>query len=112
MERMYNFYITTNSTRSVLYSGVTNDLCQRMVEHFLSRGGSNSFTGRYYCYWLIYFEEFDDVLKAIRREKEVKKWGRQKKVTLINSSNPEWKFLNYQLFDRWPPPDAYHRKDL
>jgi len=110
--RLYSFYITTNSNRNVLYCGVTNDLRQRIIEHYLVRGSRQSFAGNNYCYWLVYFENFKYINNAIRREKEVKKWRREKKEALINTMNPESKFLNFDLFDCWPPLTLYHRKDL
>ena len=82
--KTYSFYITTNSSRTVLYCGVTNDLAQRLIEHYLTSGQQN-FTGKYSCYWLIYYEDYVYIDIAIAREKEVKKWRREKKETLINS---------------------------
>ena len=57
-ERCYSFYITTNSNRNVLYCGVTNDLQQRIIEHYLPKGNSKTFAGACYCYWHVYFEHF------------------------------------------------------
>ena len=110
--RTYSFYITTNPNRNILYCGVTNDLQQRIIEHYLSKGIQKSFAGRYYCYLLIYYEHFKYVNDAIRREKEVKKWRREKKEALIDTINAERKFLNFELFDDWPPTELFHRKDL
>ncbi|MDB5029819.1 GIY-YIG nuclease family protein [Mucilaginibacter sp.] len=92
----YNFcvYITTNPIKTVLYVGVTNDLNRRIQEHTENKGNKNSFAGKYYCYNLIYYEHFSDINFAIQREKEIKKWSRKKKMSLIESFNPEWKFLN------------------
>ena len=70
-QRCYSFYITTNSTRNVLYCGVTNDLQQRIIEHYLPRGNSKTFAGKCYCYWLVYFEHFKYINDAIARETEV-----------------------------------------
>ena len=108
----YSFYITTNANKNVLYCGVTNDLCQRIVEHYLSKGCPDSFAGRYYCYWLIYYEHFKYINNAIMREKEVKRWSREKKESLIDTFNPKREFLNYELFEEWPPKDMFHRRDL
>ena len=104
--------MTTNPNRNVVYCGVTNDLPQRIIEHYLSRGDSRTFAGKYYCYFLIYYESFMYVNDAIAREKEVKKLRREKKEALIDSFNPERKFLNLELFDTWPPKEMFHRKDL
>jgi len=92
----YNFYvyITTNPAKTVLYTGVTNNPDRRLAEHFENRGKPETFAGKYYCYNLIYYEHFSDINQAIEREKEIKKWRREKKEALINSFNPEWKFLN------------------
>ena len=107
----YSFYFTSNWNKHVLYCGVTNDLWQRVTEHYITRGENKTFAGRYFCYWLVYYEDFQYVEDAIAREKEVKKWNREKKNKLITAFNPDWKFLNYELFDRWPPEDLYHRRD-
>ena len=111
MFQPYYFYITTNPNRNVLYCGVTNNLPQRITEHYLSRGDHKFFAGKYYCYFLIYYESFLYVNDAITREKEVKKWRREKKDALTDSFNPEKKFLNFELFDTWPPK-MFHRKDI
>ena len=111
-EVAYSFYITTNSNRNVLYCGVTNDLTRRIIEHYLNRGCGKSFTGKYYCYWVIYYEDYKYVGDAISREKQIKNWNRKKKESLVNTFNPEWKFLNYEIFDCWPPEELFHRKYL
>jgi putative endonuclease len=91
----YFIYITTNSYKSVLYTGVTNDLKRRMYEHYLDATGSKiHFAGKCNCYNLIYFERFQYIEHAIDREKEIKGWSRKKKIDLINTLNPEWNFLN------------------
>jgi len=106
----YYVYIVTNSQKNVLYIGVTNDLSQRIIEHFLQRGHPSSFCGRYYCYWLVYFEEFTYVNHAISREKELKGFTRTKKENLIASENPAWIFLNKHICnDGWPPKDGKAR---
>jgi len=101
----YFVYIVTNSTKTTLYIGVTNDLKQRIIEHYLNRGKSKSFAGRYRCYNLLYYETFENPAEAIDREKELKKWRREKKIDLIQSENPNWIFLNSELFDSWPIND-------
>ena len=75
----YTVYIVTNPTKSVLYVGITNDLAQRLVEHYMERGKPSTFAGRYFCYNLLYYEDFQYVQDAIAREKEIKKWRRSKK---------------------------------
>ena len=85
-------YIMTNKNKTTLYIGVTNDLCRRIYEH-KSHLIKDSFTDKYKLEYCIYFEEFPYFDLAIRREKELKKWNRQKKEDLINFKNPEWKEL-------------------
>jgi putative endonuclease len=97
----YNFYIyiTTNPDKNVLYVGVTNDLAIRIAQHYENRGKSDSFAGKYYCYNLVYYEHFTHIEQAIAREKEIKKWRREKKITLIESTNPDWRFLNQEVIE-------------
>jgi putative endonuclease len=85
---MYFVYIMTNKSRT-LYVGMTNNLRSRVVQH--KEKLIPGFTQRYNITLLIYFEEFSDVRYAIAREKEIKKWRREKKIKLIETVNPEWK---------------------
>jgi putative endonuclease len=79
---------------------MTNNLDTRLKEHESSEGKRKTFTGRYSCHYLLYYEGFNFVYDAISREKEVKKWNRTKKETLISTLNPAWTFLNdAQSFD-------------
>lgn len=91
----YYVYIMTNKNKTVLYVGVTNDLQRRVYEH--SMGIVKGFTHKYNCHYLIYFEEFNEIDQAIQREKEIKKWRREKKEALIASKNPYWSFLNDEV---------------
>ena len=102
-EHSYFIYLLTNYTKTVLYTGVTNNLQQRILEHYNSRGKLESFTGRYHAFYLLYWEEFQYINDAIAREKEIKGWSRAKKEALIATENPGLKFLNKELFDEWPP---------
>lgn len=88
----YYVYITTNPRKTVLYTGLTNDLKTRMGQHYANRGQEDTFAGRYYCYNLIYFEHFEDIEQAIDREKEVKKMRRALKEKLIAEMNPSLSF--------------------
>lgn len=88
-------YITTNPARTVLYVGMTNDLHRRLKEHYEDRGNRKTFSGRYYCHKLIYYECYGAPYEAICREKEIRKWNRAKKEALIGTVNPEWDFLNH-----------------
>ena len=90
--KTYYVYILTNHTNTVLYTGVTNDIMRRTYEH---KSKLNSgFAEKYNAYKLVYVEQFNLHIDAIEREKQIKKWRREKKVSLINSVNPDWKDLN------------------
>ncbi len=106
----YFTYITTNSTEKVLYTGVTNNLSQRITEHYLNRGTLSTFAGKYYCFNLIYFKSFKYVEDAIAWEKRIKGWSRKKKEELIKIENPEWKFLNEDIMT-WPPDENAVRRE-
>jgi putative endonuclease len=95
----YNFYvyILTNLGKTVLYIGVTNDLRARLQQHFDNRGDEKTFAGKYHCYNLVYYEHHTYINNAIGREKELKKWNRIKKESLINEFNPEWRILNCEV---------------
>ncbi|MEZ4850527.1 MAG: GIY-YIG nuclease family protein [Bacteroidia bacterium] len=99
--KTYYTYILTNFSKTVLYVGITNSLSRRLVEHYENRGTNQSFAGKYHCYYLVYYETFHSPIKAIQREKEIKKWSRKKKVELIESSNPNWDFLNASFVKGW-----------
>lgn len=87
----YYVYIMSNPKRTVLYIGMTNDLDRRVLEH---RSHSiPGFTATYNCTDLVYFEDTPDVASAIDREKQLKKWNRQKKLNLIRTINLELKDL-------------------
>jgi putative endonuclease len=108
-EKKFYVYILTNIKKTVYYTGVTNDLSQRLVEHYLSRGNQTSFTGKYHVHFLIYYLGFKYVNDAIAFEKEIKGWRREKKISLIKSFNPKLIFLNTELLGEWPPSDNFHR---
>ena len=95
MEKDFYVYVVVNRYNNVMYIGVTNNLVRRMYEH--KAGLVDGFTKRYNINKLVYFEETGDVMAAISREKEIKKWRRERKNTLIESGNPEWK----DLCDEW-----------
>lgn len=97
-------YITTNPTKTVIYVGASNDLPQRLSEHYLNRGQNATFAGRYNCYNLIYFETYYSSGDAFARESQIKGWTRKKKVQLIEIENPDWRFLNADIIE-WPPKD-------
>lgn len=88
----YYVYLLTNSNNKVMYVGMTNDLKRRIYEHKnnLLRG----FTQKYSIHKLVYFVETVDVLAALEREKEIKKWRREKKNNLVVTKNPGWQDLS------------------
>lgn len=91
----YYVYITTNINRSVLYTGVTNDLVKRIAQHKLKV--VEGFTKRYKANRLVYYEACDDALAAISREKQIKSGSRQKKIDLIRNVNRNWEDLSDRL---------------
>ena len=88
----YFVYIITNKNHTVLYTGVTNDLENRLWEH-KHKINKGSFTARYNVEKLLYFERYPHIEEAIAREKQIKAGSRKKKIDLIESMNPEWKDL-------------------
>jgi putative endonuclease len=96
MEREYCVYIMTNAYDTVLYTGVTNNLQRRVLEH--KNGKGNAFTKRYNINKLVYFEVTNRVEEAIFREKQTKGGSRQRKIDLINNMNPGWKDLFSEYF--------------
>jgi putative endonuclease len=94
-EGIYNFYvyILTNKNKTVLYTGVTNNLKRRLSEHE-SKLNPTSFSARYNTHFLIYYEKFSWIQLAIAREKEIKSLSRDKKISLIHEINPELDFWN------------------
>ena len=85
---MYYVYIMSSNNNNVLYVGMTNDLIRRVQEH--KEGLIDGFTKKYNIHKLLYYEETDDVWSAIEREKQLKKWRRDKKEFLINIENKKW----------------------
>ena len=99
-EMLYRYfvYITTNENKTTIYIGMTNNMQRRLAQHFFdSQNSKTSFAGKYNCFYLIYYEGFQDPMRAIAREKEIKKWRREKKEKLINVFNPEWEFINQEV---------------
>lgn len=83
----YWVYIVA-STTGTLYTGITGDLFVRIMQH--KAGEIEGFAETYGCKRLVYFESFDNVHAAINREKQIKSWRRQKKIALIEKTNPRW----------------------
>ncbi len=85
-------YIITNAHHTTLYTGVCEDLVARTIQH-RDKTFPSSFTARYNCSKLVYYELFHSIEEAIEREKQIKAGSRGKKIGLIQSMNPEWKDL-------------------
>jgi len=93
----YSVYMVASNSR-VLYIGMTNNLERRVFEH--KNDVIDGFSKQYRCHRLVYYESFDDVRKAIDREKQLKRWNREKKVFLIERTNPTWEDLAEEWFRR------------
>jgi putative endonuclease len=91
-------YIMTNRNNSVLYTGVTSNIKDRINQH-KSKKHSNSFSSRYNICKLVYYESYGSIVDAIKREKLIKGGSRKKKVDLITGMNPEWIDLSITLPD-------------
>jgi len=96
-ERRYYVYILASAAR-VLYTGMTNSLDRRIWQH--ENKEFDGFTAKVQFRRLVYFESFDDVRKAIDREKQIKRWRREKKLWLIESMNRDWKDLTMTSIGR------------
>jgi putative endonuclease len=95
----YYIYILTNKSRTVFYTGVSNNLRQRLKQHQENiLLGNKTFASRYNVEFLLFYEKFTWIQEAIAREKEIKGWDRNKKLQLIKTINPDLDFLNY-LFE-------------
>jgi putative endonuclease len=85
----------TNKRNTVLYTGVTSSLKKRIYEH--KEKLTPGFTKKYNINKLIYYEIFDNIYNALSREKQIKAGSRKKKIILVNSFNPTWNDLYYEL---------------
>jgi putative endonuclease len=95
MEKQYSVYLLTNKAKTVIYTGVTNDLKRRVHEH--KSKIIDGFTKRYNVDHLVYFETTNDIESAIAREKQIKGGSRQDKIRLIDSMNPAWNDLYEEI---------------
>jgi putative endonuclease len=91
----YFVYILANKRNGTLYIGVTNDLVRRMYEH--NNSIVDGFTKKYNIKILVYYEMTENIMSAIEREKNLKRWNRKWKLDLIEKENPEWKDLTFDL---------------
>lgn len=94
MERQYFVYILS-SLSGVLYVGFTSDLRKRVYEHH--HGLAEGFTKKYHCNRLVYYESGDNFESLLAREKQIKKWRREKKILLIEQRNKAWEDLSKTL---------------
>ena len=85
-------YILTNQYNSVFYIGVTSDLLPRIIQH-QNKTFPNSFSAKYQCNKLVYYQSFESIEEAIKHEKKLKNWRRKWKIELIEKNNPNWKDL-------------------
>jgi len=88
----YYVYILTNKRNTVFYIGVTDDLKRRLYEH--KNELIEGFTKKYQLKKLVYFEEYQNINEAIKREKQLKNWHRGWKINLIKNKNPTFKDLS------------------
>ncbi|WP_310560325.1 GIY-YIG nuclease family protein [Flavobacterium sp.] len=92
----YYVYIITNKYRSTFYIGMTNNLKLRLKQHKENLETKNkTFASKYNLEFLVYYEKFVWVEEAVAREKELKKWRREKKLDLIRNFNSKFEFLNH-----------------
>src|SRR5438046_2179141 len=95
--KTYFVYIMSNRSKT-LYTGVTNSLIRRVAQH--KRGKGSAFTTKYKLDRLVYYERYENVHRAIGREKQIKGWLRVKKIALIVSVNPTWSDLSAGRYER------------
>jgi putative endonuclease len=102
MDRTFHVYILAGES-GVLYTGMTNNLMRRIVEHKQKK--IPGFTSKYNVTKLVWFEAHGRAVSAIAREKQIKGWSRAKKVALIEAMNPHWKDLTEILQTDSPPAE-------
>ena len=92
----YYVYIMASKPNGTIYIGVTNDITRRVYEHKTNEN-KKSFTARYKIHDLVYLEIYNNIEFAIEREKQLKRWTRNKKKDLIETMNPEWQDFSNNL---------------
>ncbi len=97
LEKKQHFVYIMSSKAKVLYVGMTNNLARRIYEH--KNKINIGFTARYNVNRLVYFEEMEDEIKAMKREKQIKGWLREMKIKLIETTNPNWDDLSTPWMD-------------
>ena len=90
-------YILCNYSRTVLYTGVTGNLRDRILRHKVEEG--SKFASKFKCKYLLHFEDFQDMRQAIDREKQLKNWHREWKFNLVKENNPSLFDLAHDWFD-------------
>ena len=93
--KQYWVYILASRLNGTLYIGITNNLLKRIFQH--KQDLIKGFTNKYSVHNLVYYESTEDIISAIQREKQLKKWKRMYKIELIEKSNPNWKDLYSNL---------------
>lgn len=93
----YYVYIMASKPNGTIYIGVTNDIIRRVYEHKTNEN-KKSFTARYKTHDLVYLEIYNNIEFAIEREKQLKRWTRNKKKDLIETMNPEWQDFSNNLW--------------
>ena len=106
MTREYHFYvyIMQSSSRRALYIGMTNNLHKRVWQH--KNHVFEGFSDEYNTNRLVYWESFDEVSNAINREKQLKRWRREKKDWLVSRFNPKWRDLAQEWYKTQGPSTA------
>lgn len=95
MKTQGSVYILASKPKGTIYTGVTSNLLQRVWQH--KNNQIEGFTQKYDVKQLVYYEVTEDIVSAIAREKQIKKWNRAWKIRLIEEMNPEWRDLYYEL---------------
>ncbi len=95
MEKLHYVYMMASESK-VIYTGMTNNLYHRVYQHKMKL--FEGFSKRYNTYKLVWYDETDDVAAAIELEKRIKGWLREKKVALIEETNPNWIDLAEEWF--------------
>lgn len=105
MVRRHSYFVYLIASRThVLYIGVTNNLKRRVWEH--KTAAYPGFTAKYRCHRLVWFESYVSIDLAIQREKQLKKWSRSKKITLVERENPTWADMSEGWYETAGPSTA------
>ncbi|MFH0828941.1 MAG: GIY-YIG nuclease family protein [Candidatus Kerfeldbacteria bacterium] len=94
MKKHYYVYIMTNKWNTVLYTGMTGNIVQRIEEH--AAGTMPGFTKRYHVNKVVFIAEYDTPTEAAEQERRIKGWTRKRKIALVESVNPHWKDLVHE----------------